>query len=230
MGANDIQWRAFVSHEISNITHLLVSLLADIERRAGRLSDSRPDPELEALQTQVNQARKTAARLIDITRMGSRAVGEPSIDPGRPVDLVALLGQVIPLVARQLPDGVIHEELEDELPPVRGHEPALFHVFVNLLLNACQALAGVEDPRIELRASVDSDQAVVVTVRDNGCGIAHQDLDRIFEPRYTTDPASGCGLGLAFCREVVSAAGGSVKVDSLVDQGATFTVNLPIWA
>lgn len=104
-----------------------------------------------------------------------------------------------------------------------GH---LNQVFLNLLLNAAQAIAD------QGRITVQSDAAgneIRIRISDNGCGIPAGNLDRIFDPFFTTrEVGSGTGLGLTVCRDIVQAHGGRIEVESKVGVGTTFTVYLPV--
>jgi signal transduction histidine kinase len=104
----------------------------------------------------------------------------------------------------------------------------LMQVFVNLLVNAAQAIA-VPDERAEIRVStwVDGDQ-VVAEVRDTGNGIPEEHLPRLFEPFFSTKPQGvGTGLGLSISRAIVESLRGAIQVESQVGVGSAFRVHLP---
>ncbi len=117
-----------------------------------------------------------------------------------------------------------------QLPYVWASEGKLSQVFLNLLVNAAHAIeAGdMQNNEICVRARV-ADSMVHVSITDTGRGIPAQDLERIFEPFYTTKPAGvGTGLGLAICRRIVTEFGGTLRMHSQVGKGSTFVVSLPI--
>jgi signal transduction histidine kinase len=97
-------------------------------------------------------------------------------------------------------------------------------VLWNLLLNAAQAIP--ETGRIEVSVALDA-EALVVSVADEGVGIARDRLDRIFDPFYTTR-TGGTGLGLANVERIVRAHGGEVGVNSTQGKGTTFTLRFPL--
>ena len=104
-----------------------------------------------------------------------------------------------------------------------GH---LNQVFLNLLLNAAQAIT--DRGRIEVRSEMAGNE-IRIRIYDNGCGIPEGSLGRIFDPFFTTRPVgSGTGLGLAVCHDIVQAHGGRIEVESEVGVGTTFTVYLPV--
>lgn len=109
---------------------------------------------------------------------------------------------------------------------VLGHRLQLEQVFINLFINACQAM---ESCRIkELTISIGmSDTEVHVRVADNGSGIPSEDLTRIFEPFFTTKPAGkGTGLGLSISAGIIADHGGTLRAEN-GDPGAIFSITLP---
>jgi len=117
--------------------------------------------------------------------------------------------------------------LPDDLPSVQGSPDHLQGVWLNLLLNARDALADGGD-EIRVEASLHGSE-IHVTVADNGGGIAPNNLTRIFEPFYTTkQPGQGTGLGLAVVQRVVKQHGGRIQVESSAGRGTAFTVIIPV--
>jgi signal transduction histidine kinase len=113
---------------------------------------------------------------------------------------------------------------------VSASGPRLAQVFVNLMVNAAQAMpegpADANEIRLSTRAS---DGWVEVAVADTGTGIAPEHLDRVFQPFFTTKPEGvGTGLGLPICRDIVQALGGTIAVESALGRGTVFTVRLPV--
>ena len=118
------------------------------------------------------------------------------------------------------------------VPRVRASGAHLGQVFLNLLVNAAQAIPiGQPDLHtIQLRLRSDG-LTVVVEVEDSGVGIAPAELERIFEPFFTTKPeGGGTGLGLSICRDTVQAAGGTLEVESELGRGSLVRVTLPVAA
>jgi two-component system sensor histidine kinase FlrB len=109
---------------------------------------------------------------------------------------------------------------------LRGGRKALSGALLNLLDNALQACDS--GGSVALEVEVRGGEATVC-VRDDGCGIAPEVQERLFEPFFTTRP-EGTGLGLAIVRSVVEAHGGAVRVESAAGLGSTFTVRLPLFA
>jgi len=119
-------------------------------------------------------------------------------------------------------------DLASDLPPVHGDRVQLQQVALNLLINAFDAVQDleVERRRVALRAT-SYDGNVVVSVVDRGPGIAANDMDRIFEPFYTTK-ADGMGLGLPICRTIAASHGGALVAKPNPEGGMTFSLQLPV--
>jgi len=116
--------------------------------------------------------------------------------------------------------------IEEDVPPVRGNPHELQQVFLNLFLNAIQAMP--EGGTVRVTASADGDDAVRIDVSDEGTGIATEHLDEIFDPFFTTGkPGEGTGLGLSVSLGIMEKHGGSISVESEVGRGSTFSLRLP---
>lgn len=107
---------------------------------------------------------------------------------------------------------------------ITGDKTKLQEVFLNLLKNALDATK--PNKSIYLEASCNTD-SVAISIRDTGCGITESRLPTIFEP-FVTYKKEGTGLGLAICRNIIHAHGGTISVESVVNEGTTFTVTLPL--
>ncbi len=122
-------------------------------------------------------------------------------------------------------------ELDAALPPVTADADQLHHVVSNLVVNAEHALREIESPRTLTIATRADGEAlrVVLTIADNGPGVPADITERIFEPFFTTKAgASGTGIGLSLCRDIVTIHGGSIELSANKPSGAVFTVRLPI--
>ena len=123
---------------------------------------------------------------------------------------------------------VIRTHFADDLSPVSGDRVQLQQVILNLIMNAIEAMSGVEDrPReiIITTLNIDADQ-VQVSVEDSGPGVAPDSISRIFEPFYTTK-ASGMGMGLAICRSILQNHAGRLWASVNEGAGTTFHFSLP---
>jgi two-component system NtrC family sensor kinase len=114
------------------------------------------------------------------------------------------------------------------LPLIGCYAGQLNQVWMNLLVNAAQALDGTGEVRISTRVADDS---VVVALSDTGCGIPENQISKIFDPFFSTKPiGEGTGLGLSISHGIIERHGGMITVDSEVGVGTTFTVTIPITA
>ncbi len=114
------------------------------------------------------------------------------------------------------------------LPDVEGDRVQLQQVILNLILNAVEAMSGVDEGGRELLIRTDRDAAgdLFVAVRDSGPGLDPQSIDRLFEAFYTTKP-EGLGMGLAICRSIIEAHGGRIWASANEPRGACFQLTLP---
>jgi PAS domain S-box-containing protein len=220
---------AGVAHEINNpLTYVIGNL--DLIAEALRASPPGSVPEHGGgVQEMIRESREGAERVKSIVanlKTFSRA-GEDrrvSLDPQRVFDLAANIASTqIRYRARLVKD-------YGAVPNVSADEARLGQVFVNLLINAAQAIPEGQVDRHEIRMSTRTDAAgrVVMEVRDTGGGIPADALGHIFDPFFTTKPVgSGAGLGLSVCHGIVTELGGEISAESELGKGALFRVVLP---
>jgi signal transduction histidine kinase len=210
-------------------------LLANLEYLDGQLAvheDDLPTGRTNELRQCLREALMGATRVkemvYDAACLGSER------DEGEHTDLRAVLLSCIKVARTEIdhPARVITEF--DCIPPVRGSESRLSRLFLNLLMNAAQAVAGGGDadidgePQIRVVTRKEPDHGITVEISDSGPGIAAELLDRIFEPYFTTKPAGvGVGLGLTVSRYLAAELGGAIAVESTPGVGTTFRVTLP---
>ena len=148
------------------------------------------------------------------------------------------VGELVSEVAETYVAGGVHGDrhvrvqVAPGLPPVRFDAGAMEQVVLNLIDNAHKYSREPKDIRVTVEAAADP-RWVVIAVQDHGIGIPPAELKRVFRPYYRGDrakasEASGVGLGLALCRHIVKAHGGRIEVESVVDEGSTFRVRLPV--
>ena len=161
------------------------------------------------------------------------AVADGQTQDKKNVRLIALVKEVFACLCRDFAkDGItVKIEIAEDLT-VWGVPVQIQQVLMNLILNARDAMlphGGV----LTIKAQ-DTDAAVQIEVADTGCGIEGTDLERIFEPFFTSktdknspSKRSGSGLGLVFCKTVIDEHGGCISVESKPDEGTAFKITLP---
>jgi signal transduction histidine kinase len=173
---------------------------------------------LDLANKELNRLMSTVQRMLDFYRPGA-------VDPQR-VDLVALLRHVISLLSPQLQarDIRVSTGFSSKLSTIFAVNNQLEQVFLNLFLNAYDAMPGGGELRITARPVRDT---VEVLIQDTGPGISEEIRGRIFEP-FVSTKQGGTGLGLSVSYGIVSAHGGSLDLISDRGPGACFRVILPI--
>ncbi|MCL2330404.1 MAG: HAMP domain-containing histidine kinase [Phycisphaerae bacterium] len=177
---------------------------------------------------------KTLSQIDIVWTMCDRVVGmaRQSDDRIKPVNVSSVATNAIECLCRDLAkDNIaVAMQIDPELT-VCTNEGTLLQVLFNLVINARQAMLGRRG-----RLTVDAvavNERVQINVRDTGCGIAPENLDRVFEPFFSTKTQAdrpdrrGLGLGLCICREMIEELGGSIRVVSEASVGTTFTIELP---
>ena len=215
-----------------SIAHELNQPLAAIgaNANAGLRWLTRTTPDLgetrAVLQAIVRDAHQ-AGEVIQGIRAMFKAEGQTRVS----VDLKALVGEVLVLAQAEHPNWpvVVQTELDENLPPVTADRAQLQHVMLNLITNAIDAMDSVIDrPRIlRVKSELNGSEGVMVTVEDSGTGIALENIDRIFDTFFTTKP-HGMGMGLAICRSIIEAHGGTLSASPGYPHGAVFRIVLPI--
>ncbi|MFV8754080.1 response regulator [Nannocystaceae bacterium ST9] len=225
---------AGVAHEINNpLTYVLTNLhiLAKRADRALGLHDAEQARELMCTEDTLQLLRETsegARRVRDIAR--DLKTFSRSSDEVQPVDVRQVLDSSVRMAINEIRHRARLERNYMDTPQVLANSSRLGQVFLNLIVNAAQAIPeGASDRNvIRLTTSVSSNGWAEIAVSDTGTGIPNDLLDRIFEPFVTMKPVGvGTGLGLYICRDIVSNLGGMIEVESQIGSGTTFKVCLP---
>lgn len=215
---------ATVAHEMNNpLTYVGINaqLISD-----GLQAPSPDVADLRQLASEVIEGTTRVVDLVEALRTFSRVEVAPTT--GGAVDVNEVLDQALVLVGPQLKRAARFERHAEKTPSVQGDASRLAQVFVNLLANAAQATEGVRDGVVRATTRRLGD-VVEVAIEDTGPGLSELAMRRLFEPFFTTKPAGkGTGLGLAVCKEIIDALGGSIGAENLPTGGARFWVRLPL--
>jgi len=214
----------------ASITHEVTQPIAGIITNASTclLMLAADPPDLEGARDTARRTIRDGHRASElITRL--RALFSKDSVATESLDLNETAREALTLSSSELQRrrAVVRTEWADHLPPIQGDRVQLQQVILNLLLNAAEAMHGVDDrPRqLVLKTALDEDHRACLSVQDAGMGFCHEAVERIFEPFYTTKPA-GTGLGLAVSRELMRSQGGDVQ-HVASETGARFVVQLP---
>jgi two-component system NtrC family sensor kinase len=211
---------AGIAHEINNpLTGVLT--FAHLLQQSDKI-DEQSKEDLGVIIRETTRVRGIVRGLLDFAR--------ESPPQKQWIDVNDVIMQTTTLVKSQkeFHKVTIVEDLGSGLPSILGDKNQLQQVFLNISLNACEAMEG--GGTLKISTALD-DGNVHVAFQDTGCGIKEEHLDDIFEPFFTTKPPTkGTGLGLSVSYGIVQRHGGTIEVESAVGKGSTFTVVLPVEA
>ena len=212
---------AGVAHEINNPLAAVVANLELVSRDLGE-RDS-------ALRDEVADAREAADRVRQIVR-DLKIFSRAEDDRAEAVDVRAVLDSSARMAWNEIRHRARLVKDYAELPPVSANESRLGQVFLNLIVNAAQAIAEghADENEIRLTARQLGPDKIAIEIADTGVGMPPEIQARLFTPFFTTKPAGvGTGLGLAICKRLVEAMGGEIGVESEPGRGTVFRVVLP---
>jgi signal transduction histidine kinase/DNA-binding response OmpR family regulator len=175
----------------------------------------------------VNMAQAEVQRLIEIVQR-MLDFYRPSRGGIVPTDVSSIVENVLALAHKRLQHGGVHvhTRLNPDLPLVPMVADQITQVFLNIVINAIEAMPAGGDLQLEMMPSEDGEW-VLAYFRDTGPGMSAEQITNLFEPFYTTKP-NGTGLGLAISYGIVERHGGVIEVSSQPGQGVTFLVKLPV--
>ncbi|MEO6576228.1 MAG: ATP-binding protein, partial [Polyangiaceae bacterium] len=220
---------AGVAHEVNNpLAYVLSNLSLLSEALPALLRGDAPSQLASTNLTQLLDDAREGAERVRVVVRDLRTLSRADEDHGA-IDLRDVLRSSMNMAKNEMRFRARLVQQIKPIPPVRGSASRLGQIFLNLLINACQAIppGHADDNEIQVRArALDADR-VVVEITDTGCGIPPENVGRIFDPFFTTKPPGvGTGLGLAICHGLVESMGGTIAVESKPGYGTTFSVAL----
>jgi signal transduction histidine kinase len=221
---------AGVAHEINNPLAVLMGHLELVQRALSRTcNDPHRDCAAPRVEEPLRAAREAAVRVRQIVSDLKLFSRSDEVDRG-PVDIVPVLESAVRMARNEIRHRARLISEVRPVPLVLANQFRLGQVFLNLLVNAAQAIPEGHSDRNEIRLKTwSTDDSVLVEVSDTGAGIPRENLTRIFEPFFTTKSLeTGTGLGLSICHRIVAEHGGEITVESRSGRGTTFRVSLPV--
>jgi two-component system NtrC family sensor kinase len=226
---------AGIAHEINNPVGFIYANLHQIAKYVDQLKSGSLDPTQEKtllkLAAAAGESRIGAERVRDLVqnlRGLARAENPGGLSPEtrEPCDLQRLMEASLTLARTAMDPGIEVKRDYGELPSIAGHAASLQQVFLNLFVNAAQAMGSQGTLTLSLRQENDR---LLAKVSDTGPGLPPEILQRIFEPFFTTKPqGQGLGLGLHISYDIVKAHGGELMAENIPEGGACFTLSLPL--
>ena len=215
----------------SGIAHELRNPLAGIKTTAQALGEelSRDDPKREYL----NRITKEIDRLNELLKTFFSFAKPQQLNLVH-CDIKAIINEIIPFLIKEIAEKGIHfvETYPPQLPKIKVDKNQMYQVFLNLFLNAIQAMPNGGELKIEVSPVISSSldglkkKLIKIIISDTGTGIPTNIVHKIFDPFFTTKPR-GIGLGLSITYQIIKKHGGTIKVESQLEKGTSFVINLP---
>jgi len=213
---------AGVAHEVNTPLAVISSYTQMLAKQLQ--SDSQKSSLLEKITRQTFRASEIVNNLLNFSRTSGSEIGDVNVNKVI-ADTLALLEHQFKVAKVE-----VKSELEPQLPPIQGNPGRLQQVFLNLFLNAKDAMPGGGS----LRVSTLNGESVSVSVSDTGSGIAPENIQRIYDPFFTTKNSPregqprGTGLGLSVTYGIIQEHAGKIRVESHPGAGTTFTLDFPL--
>jgi signal transduction histidine kinase len=207
-----------VAHEINNpLTTILTSAMLIQEETDPEDSNYE---ELQIIADEALRCRKIVSSLLDFARQSEPVKAKNNLNK--------VVTESVVLTRKQAAfnDVAVEESLSEDLPPINMDKDQIEQALINLILNAIEATDPGGKVTVGTSYFPDAD-GVELTVSDSGKGISEKDMGKIFDPFFTTRE-SGTGLGLAITHGIIEQHGGTIEVDSKLEQGTRFTIRLPL--
>lgn len=204
-----------VAHELRNPIGIIKTLVELMKQEYSQMSGI--EEFTRAIDEQVERQDMVIRELLDFGRPTKVAIKECSIN-----DLIkGVLSFSAAMLRKQ--KVIVHLELDNKIPKILADAESLKQVFVNIIVNAAEAMPGGGNLDI---ATKQTDEIIIISMSDTGEGISGEEMLRIFDPFYTTKEA-GTGLGLSISYQNIKLHGGTIEVDSVLNKGTALSIKLP---
>jgi len=210
-----------IAHELNNPINNIVLTAESMKEDFGQMDEEEAQGLIHDIIVQAERASDIVKGLLDFSRSE-----RPELEP---ISILAVIDDTLKLVRNQLMlSGIqVEKEIAPEVPPISGERKSLQQVFLNLFINAIQAMP--DGGQLIVRVWSDRDQWLHVDVKDTGQGIDPEHLPHIFDPFYTTkEVGRGTGLGLSVTYGIIEKHGGHIEAHSKKGEGAVFSIVLPV--
>ena len=223
---------ASIGRLASGVAHEINNPLAIINEKAGLIKDlitfkknSTKDPKLiglvDSVLSSVERCGKITKRLLGFARHMDVSV--------QPIKLDEIIHDVLGFLDKEAEyrSIAVSVEIPNDIPQLESDRGKLQQIFLNVINNAFAAMS--DGGHLDITARCEDKDFISATITDNGCGIPEEDLDRVFEPFFSTKTKkSGTGLGLSITYGLVQEIGGMISVKSEVGKGTSFIITLPL--
>lgn len=209
---------AGVAHEVNNPLAAISSLIQMMQAKQNL--DEKTADNLKIISTQIQRITQVTKDMMDFARV--REAAKSLVDINKIIETALRLASF----DKSFQKLVIEKDFADDLPEINADGDQLQQVFLNLLLNARDAMP--DGGKLSIR-TYKTHKEIQIEISDSGIGINETDAKKIFDPFFTTKPAGkGTGLGLAVCYGIITAHGGKIEVGTNDSGGTTFSMFLPI--
>jgi two-component system NtrC family sensor kinase len=209
---------ASLAHELNNPLGIILGFAQE------GLSDLDPShPSYRTLQIINEEATRCEMVVRDLMEF-ARPRGPEFVQ----TDIKEVIARTLDLLSNRMKQENVEAtgEIDSNLPNIDGDPQQLQQLLVNLCSNSLDAMPG--GGKLFITAKLDTSEALAIRVADNGFGVDHENLSRIFQPFFTAKKRRGLGLGLVICDRIVRAHAGSIDVQSQAGHGTVFTIRLPV--
>ncbi|WP_280772280.1 PAS domain-containing sensor histidine kinase [Salipaludibacillus daqingensis] len=215
------------AHEVNNPLASVQVYAEDLmdrleEDKSELLESGDMDHYLQIIRKNINRCKEITTNLLNFSRKSPWKTEEFSID--------TVLNESLMLMEHSLKKQRVSVSIHKQeiMPVMKGDPLKISQVFVNLIQNAMDALSQQESPTLDIFLKRDAEY-VTVSFQDNGIGISESNIQKLFDPFFTSKPTGkGTGLGLSVCYGIVKQMRGTMEVESQLDVGSTFKVMLPV--